>query len=154
MLQEDVSTVFPVGVNAMAKDYSEVSEFTLPTITLDENYKVLDNDPYGAEYTSEMFYGNLVAYGESIAEKYGVGFLLTEVCSDNDYPLEKYLAFEELKTGYLRGHKIPWMWNCFENVSGPKARLWPTQVEHRLRETDYKDIYIDDAVMDYIKEIQ
>lgn len=98
-----------------------MSEFTLPTITLDKNYKVLDNDPYGAEYTSEMFYGNLVAYGESIAEKYGVGFLLTEVCSDNDYPLEKYLAFEELKTGYLREHKIPWMWNCFENVSGPKA---------------------------------
>ena len=107
MLHEGVSTVFPVGVNATAKDYSEVSEFTLPTITLDENYKVLDNDLYGAEYTSEMFYENLVAYGESIAEKYGVGFLLTEVCNDNDYPLEKYLAFEELETSYLREHKIP-----------------------------------------------
>lgn len=29
------------------------------------------NDLYGAEYTGELFYENLVAYGESIAEKYG-----------------------------------------------------------------------------------
>ena len=155
MLHDGQCTVFPVGVNREAQDYSSgISKFSLPTITLDDNYKVLDNDLYGAEYTSEMFYENLVAYGESIAEKYNVGFILTEICSDNDYPLEKYLAFEEIEIGYLREHKIPWMWNCMENVIGPKARMWPTNLEHQLRETSYKDIYIDDAVMDFIKSIQ
>lgn len=154
MFHDGQCTVFPIGINREARDYSYTSVFDLPTITLDENYRVLDNDPYGAEYTSEMFYENLVAYGESIAEKYNVGFILTEVCNDNEYPLDKYLAFEELETGYLREHKIPWMWNCFENVIGPEARLWPTQIVHQLRETQYENIYIDDAVMDFIKGLQ
>lgn len=155
MLHDGHCTVFPVGVNREAQDYSSgISKFALPTITLDDNYKVLDNDLYGAEYTSEMFYANVVAYSESIAEKYGVGFILTEICGDNEYPLEEYLAFEEIEVGYLREHKIPWMWNCMENVIGPKARMWPTNLEHQLRETSYKDIYIDDAVMDFIKSIQ
>lgn len=153
MFHGDECTVFPVGVTSM-EDGPFDSGFALPAITLDEDYKVLDNDPYGAEYTSEMFYENLVAYGESIAEKYGVGFILTEVCADNDYPLDKYLAFEELETGYLREHKIPWMWNCIEGVIGPEDRMWPTQIEHQLRETPYKDIYIDDAVLEYIKSLQ
>ena len=154
MLHDGQCTVFPVGVNREAPDYSGVSKFALPTITLDEDYKVLDNDLYGVEYTSELFYEYLVAYGESIAEKYGVGFILTEVCGDTVFSFEKYFAFEEIEIGYLREHKIPWMWNCMENVIGPKARMWPPNIEHQLRETSYKDIYIDDTMMDFIKSIQ
>lgn len=149
-----VKTEFPAVLNRAASDYSDVPEYDLPTITLDDNYIVIDNDPYGAEFTSELFYEAHVAYPKSVAEKYNVGFLLTEICGDNEIPLEDYLAFEKVETGFVKEHQIPWMWNCIENVIAPEKRIWPTTFEHELRETQYEHIYIDDVIMDYIKTLQ
>lgn len=127
-------------------------EYDLPAITLDSSYKVIQAEPYGM-FSSDWFYEANVAYSQELAAQYHVGFVLTEICGDNEVPLEEYLTFEELETGYVKEHQIPWMWNCLENVISTKARIWPDSFEHQLRETKYEGIYIDDAVMDYIKSL-
>lgn len=127
-------------------------EYDLPAVTLDSSYEVIQAEPYGI-FSSELFYETTIAYSQEFAKQYNVGFLLTEICGDNEVPLEEYLTFEELETGFVKEHQIPWMWNCLENVICTKARIWPDSIEHRLRETKYEGIYIDDAVMDYIKSL-
>ena len=127
-------------------------EYDLSTITLDSNYKVIQAEPYGM-FSSDWFYETCVAYSQKIAADHNVGFILTEICGDNEVPLEDYLIYEELETGFVKEHQISWMWNCLENVISTKARIWPGTFEHQLRETKYEGIYIDDAVMSYIKSL-
>lgn len=128
-------------------------EYDLPTITLDSNYAVIEAEPYGM-FSSDWFYETHVAYSQELAANYNVGFLLSEICGDNEAPLEDYQTFNELETGFVKEHQIPWMWNCIENVICTKARIWPDTFNHQLRETKYEGIYIDDAVMDYIKSLR
>lgn len=127
-------------------------EYDLPVITLGSNYEVIQAEPYGM-FSSDWFYETYIAYSQELAAQYNVGFLLSEICGDNEVPLEEYLTFEELETGFVKEHQIPWMWNCLENVISIKTRIWPNTFEHQLRETKYEGIYIDDAVMSYIKSL-
>ncbi len=127
-------------------------EYDLPALTLNSGYEVIQAEPYGM-FSSDLFYETTVAYSRELAKKYNVGFMLSEICGDNELPLEDYLTFEELETGFVKKYQIPWMWNCLESVISTKARIWPDSIEHRYRETKYEGIYIDDAVMDYIKSL-
>lgn len=127
-------------------------EYDLPALTLNSSYEIVQAEPYGM-FGSDLFYETTVAYSRELAEKYSVGFTLSEICGDNALPLEDYLTFEETETGFVKKYQIPWMWNCLENVIGTKERIWPDSIEHRYRETKYEGIYIDDAVMDYIKSL-
>lgn len=127
-------------------------EYDLPALTLNSNYEVIQSEPYGM-FSSDLFYETTVAYSQELAKKYNVGFMLSEICGDNPLPLEDYLTFQELENGFVRKKQIPWMWNCLENVICTKARIWPDCIKHRYRETKYEGIYIDDAVMDYIKHL-
>lgn len=127
-------------------------EYDLPALTLNSGYEVIQAEPYGM-FSSGLFYETTVAYSVELAKKYNVGFALTEICGDNEVPLEEYLTFLDLETGYVKKQQIPWMWNCLESVISTKARIWPDTIEHRYRETKYEGIYIDDAVMDYIKSL-
>ena len=94
----------------------------------------------GQQLDKDFFYASYLKRFIEVADRYQVGFLMTEVGTDT-YTLSKedYIAYHSVWLDLLREHNIPWMYNCLHGVLAPQGSV-RTDVQYACGFTEIREV--------------
>jgi hypothetical protein len=96
----------------------------MPTIRINDDGTTTNIDHPQVVIDNEFIYKNYLQPWMDVAQKYHVGFVLSEVGTDTeDLTESEYIAYESIWLKALKENHIPWMWNYLDYVCGVKMRL-------------------------------
>jgi hypothetical protein len=96
----------------------------MPTIRINEDGTTTNMDHPQVVIDDAFFSKNYLQPWMDVAQKYHVGFVLSEVGTDTEDLTEaEFMAYETEWLKALKENQVPWMWNYLDYVCGVKMRL-------------------------------
>ncbi len=78
----------------------------------------------------QFMYDHSIAKFVECAEKNGVSYIMTEICTDTQsLSVEDYIAYHTEWLEVLKEHNIGWMYNCIHNILAPPDIMWQGQAQ-------------------------